>query len=105
VQYISAHTNGFLAPSICILTDLMIYQLPPIQNKVSAHAHEIAESPRSRVCARLTLSSAPHQQQRKFFGAYVFGVGDSKHFLIFHKKPKKFNPQGAEGSLKCVSLT
>ena len=28
--------------------------------------------PRSRICARLTLRSAPHQHQQKFFGARVW---------------------------------
>ena len=31
--------------------------------------------PHSRVCARLTLGSAPHRNQRNFFGAHVWDRG------------------------------
>ena len=62
--------------------------------------------PRSQVCARLTLRSAPHRQQQKM-SAHMSGrrggqtnsknvlincfaiSGDSKHFSFFSKKPKK----------------
>ena len=35
---------------------------------ISAHADG---GPRSQVCARETLRSAPHRDERKFFGAHV----------------------------------
>ena len=39
-----------------------------VERKISAHADG---GPRSRVCARETLRSAPHRRERKFSGARV----------------------------------
>ena len=39
--------------------------------QISAHTDG---GPRSRVCARETLRSAPHRHERKFFGAHVCRV-------------------------------
>ena len=63
-----------------------------------------------RVCARLTLCSAPHRHQ-KFVGAHVWEgggkkiilinflaiSGQSKHFSFFQKKNKKSTPRGQGG--------
>ena len=58
----------------------------------SAHADW---GPRSRVCARETLRSAPHRHERKFSGTCFCRVT----FKIFEKKLKKpkNRPQGARG--------
>ena len=40
-------------------------------SKISAHADG---GPRSRVCARETLRSAPHRREQKFSGAQVYRV-------------------------------
>ena len=40
--------------------------------------------PRSRLCARLTLRSAPHRHQQKFFGAHVW-VGRCEVFIFPQK--------------------
>jgi hypothetical protein len=81
--------------------------------KISAHADG---GPRSRVCARETLLSAPHQRERKFFRARVCRV-TFKHLpqpltshiqsfetigqlLKFSKKNLKLPPQGARGGLQ-----
>jgi hypothetical protein len=49
--------------------------------KISAHADG---GPRSRVCARETLRSAPHRRERKFSGARVCRVTflKSSHFPV-----------------------
>ena len=68
-------------------------------NKISACADG---GPRSRVCARLTLRSAPIDTSGNL-SVHVSGrsiSGDSKHFSVFHKKTKKLTPQGAGGSPK-----
>ena len=48
--------------------------------------------PRSWVCARLTLRSATHRHQRKFFSAHVWEVGSTKNLftpnLIFWELKK-----------------
>ena len=52
------------------------------ETHISAHADG---SPRSRVCARETLRSAPHRRERKFFGARVCRVAGGE-VVKFSKK-------------------
>jgi hypothetical protein len=65
--------------------------------KNSAHADG---GPRSRVCSRETLCSAPHRHERKFSGAYVGRVTfkhlHQRQFLNFCP-PKYVIVRGVEG--------
>ena len=53
------------------------------RKKNSAHADG---GPRSRVCARRTLRSAPHRRERKFFGARVCSVAGGGGGVKFSNK-------------------
>ena len=66
--------------------------------KISAHADG---GPRSRVCARETLCSAPHRRDRKFSGTRVCRVA-FKHFPNPQKSYPKF--QNSTTSLHRIYL-
>ena len=57
--------------------------------QISAHADG---GPRSRVCARLTLRSAPHRRERKFSGTCACRV-TFKHLTAKNSYPKFWNPK------------
>ena len=54
--------------------------------KISAHADG---GPRSRVCARETLRSAPHRRERKFSGACVYRVTFKHLFWAEQENPRE----------------
>ena len=68
-----------LPPQIKMLSGKYVSPLNHNTQKISAHADG---GPRSRVCARETLCSAPHQHERKFPGTLFCIVT----FKIFGKK-------------------
>ena len=78
--------------SVAVQPNSAIYLEKLKTQGISAHANG---GPRSRVCARETLRSAPHRHERKFSGTRFCRVT----FKIFEnklKKPKN-RPQGARG--------